>query len=518
MRLGRERTGRHPHERRLMPTLLGWEYCDPGPAPLPVSLDHVPTSNDPAELVRLHEQWRQQVLRDLAAAEAQHQKTVAHHLVATDSEQVSVFGGTPSDHRQFLRVIIAGFHRQGLGRIRVIDLSGNEVDAGLNNPKMPYAVRRDVVSSTGSSFDVFGVVGERELPAFVADVLRDESDRASQRSVQRRAQSLKEVAALLQGEVTVDRLDAAVRAVCTGAADPTLATAEQRALADHRANIRGTLTATLLDELRFDLESLARFGHERSQQPTRTGNVAQKMPLVRVFRASGTGGPADQETERDILGHVAARILDDPKARGSATIIAGADRLREEAATAILDAAAKNRVPLVLIFETCEGPAHQAVRSRASSTFVFMRLPHPDDARFAAELLGRRFTFVIDGYSLNESSTEEWSESTGTSRTSSVTTSLTKGSAHTPGHWLPSMNRSRTTARTIGDTISQNLTQGGSATRGSSTTWSRTHDYVIEPDVFLHLAEGFMFVVERDVVTLAEFDPGLNRLPTTEHI
>src|SRR3546814_7438783 len=58
-----------------------------------------------------------------------------------------------------------------------------------------------------------------------------------------------------------------------------------------------------------------------------------------------------------------------------------------------------------------------------SSVALFLKMPNPQDATVASEFLGREYKFVVNGISIAEGQTQDWSSSYGSSTSQGRSTS-----------------------------------------------------------------------------------------------
>ncbi|MFE3558679.1 hypothetical protein ACFXKW_28040 [Streptomyces sp. NPDC059193] len=145
-------------------------------------------------------------------------------------------------------------------------------------------------------------------------------------------------------------------------------------------------------------------------------------------------------------------------------VVAGADHMGRDALEALARHARNARVRLVLILEHFrEGNLHLAGGS--SSATVFMRMGNGEEAKAAAEFIGRQHTFIVNqltrqvGETLTTGRGSSYGEQFGES-SSFTSGGLKQGSSSTSGtslsrSWQESVNASTATSTTTGETNSR---------------------------------------------------------------
>ncbi|MFC7612837.1 hypothetical protein ACFQV2_03465 [Actinokineospora soli] len=190
-------------------------------------------------------------------------------------------------------------------------------------------------------------------------------------------------------------------------------------------------------------------------------------------------------------------------------VVVGADALATEVLDALSGAAQGTGKRLVLVFGRITDDAAGVMGYAGADCAVFLRLPNHRDAQQAADYLGKHFTFVVNGFSISEGRTDQWSESRTRSTSSTTGTSQTWGSSSSVG-----LNGALSAGRNFGNTVSDSFTSGSSDTTGhggsTQATWSstagRVHEHVVPPETFQRLDDGLMLVVRDRTVVLAVCD------------
>lgn len=496
---------------------IGWHAVDIG-APRPSRLyDSPPSAQDPAALVTAHRRWRAAVEADQQRVEAAHARLpVWHPIAVTGSSVLPVFGGNPRAWDRLVATTMLGAAGLGVDRARVVSLVQTDTTAALRaaaRPGAPVAVRSDVVSAMGSSVDLFGNLPVSDLAGLVVDVVRTGADAQGRRAAVHDKRELIEIAGLLDGRVDLVRLRDAV-GVAVGnpvrSAATSLAAAERRRLEDHHSDVvtRRQVVASRLEDLHRDLEELVGFMRDAGRRPQRCGTGRF---VVRTLQVEHSGGTQELELARELLTRAAARGFAAPFAGTDLLLVVGAELLAPEVLGSLTAAAGRQGKRLVLLFGRITAGALSTLGHSGSGCVVFLRLPHHDDARVAAEYLGREFTFVVNGVSIAEGDTEQWTESSNTSFSSATSRSST--SSRSVGSAGTTMNFGRSFGTTVATTLTS--TDGHSSSTGGSRQLTRTasvgrvHEYVVQPEVFQQLHEDLMLVVDGRTVVLGNSDPAI---------
>jgi hypothetical protein len=187
-----------------------------------------------------------------------------------------------------------------------------------------------------------------------------------------------------------------------------------------------------------------------------------------------------------------------------AVLVMGADHLAPEVLNSLTGSAHRNGLQLLLFFERLTGPGEQLLGAAGSPYAVFLTLSNPDDAEKAAAFIGREYTFVVNGYSVADGSSEEWStgRQVGTDQT-------------TTRSWNFGQGFGSSVARGLSRSNSLTSTSGGGRSKTTTLSLGRVHEYVLEPEELMRLPDRAMLVIERDQATLAFCDPAIAALPVT---
>jgi hypothetical protein len=418
-----------------------------------------------------------------------------------DTRRVDIVGGSIWGWEALLTVF-GGSLLRTRGALTLVDFSGSAVCREL--------VR--LAEETGTAVDV------QRLPADLADTgllsgLRPDQlvdtlveaaygDRptGSRADRQQDTRILTALCGALDGEVSLGRLAAGLRILMgeSGGLD-VLSAAERARIADELFTDEFRRQAyPELRRIEAGIYPLAALG-TAAGEPVR----ARLTCLV----DEGEGRTAAGELLKDLTAQwLIRRVATGPAGLG-AIVIAGADDLAHRHIERLSDLCERHGIRLVLLFRHLRDAAVPAIGGGAVG---FMRLANHEEARQAAEFIGRRHTFVLSQLTRtvggNDSHTVADTE--GTSRTEGGSTSTSTGprrSRQRGRNWSVTRNWARTVSVATG------------------TNWSdaeatqRVYEYTVEPRVLQDLPDHALLLVNWDsggpVLQPVECDPAIVLLP-----
>lgn len=500
----------------LRPFSLGWHPIDPGPGPRSDLLDAPPTPTGTGYAVA-YGRWR-------AAVEADEQRLLQLHLAGpiwypiqllADVHVVPVYGGTPEAIEQVATTLVTSGLEVGV-TCRVVNLSGWDLSGGLRR-QMRTAKRNrvqfDEISSRGSTVNLFGNPRSHELIALLVDALRISAERSAGRQAQQEKHELDRVSKILDPPVTLDRIIAAVDIALGAVGAPgNLTVTEVRDLQDYFASVVSQRRATQdrLSDLHVDLEALRLFG----KAATRTGQTVGggQVTSVRWYDVASGSSSDELELGRQLLARAVLQAFTIPGPEELLLVI-GAERLSDEVLDDMVNSAQRLGKRVVLIYTQINDAGQRMLGYAGSTVALFLRMPNPADAKAAAEFLGREYKFVINGISIADGQTQEWSKSFGTSTSAgtSRSTSTNSSSGWSGGAFNFSRSIGSSVSRSFERGSSSTNTSGGSSSTTQTTSAGRVHEYVIEPEVFQQMPDHLMMVVANATVTIASCENQLRR-------
>lgn len=191
-----------------------------------------------------------------------------------------------------------------------------------------------------------------------------------------------------------------------------------------------------------------------------------------------------------------------------AIVVGGADRLRSRHLADLARLTERTPVKLIYLFERYGPDARQTV-GVGGGCAAFMRLGNDQDARAAADFIGREHTFVLTGLTRTTSQATTHSDST--------TETTGAGGTYQPVLFgLLERYTGRSTSRSWG------VTRGVSETTSTSsgTNEQRVYDLIVEPHQIQQLPETALFFVQVDTgrrrTVLADCNPDIAGLARVE--
>jgi hypothetical protein len=499
---------------------LGWQVVDPGLPPLSPLFDNPPTVADPNALPAAHLAWQRRVEQDQKRMITAHLRHPVWYPVAlpTDISVLPVCGGTPIAWSAVATNAALSAAHDGCQRVTVLNLRRCDVTRMLGRAARSAGVglRVDIVSPRGSTADLFGRLSARGLAGLVVDVFRSAPGAPGRAAAIGDKQELLTIADLLTDPVTLIRLHEAVAVVTLNlpaSSVPSLNSTEVRALQDYRSSVAGPQVSNRLTALRGQLAELLDYQKSAARRPTSVGSGRP----VRTIEIDG-GTAQDHELGRELVVQAVSRGFANRRSSGSELlVVVGAELLSTEMLDELTDVAQRPGRRLVLLFTRITDDARRTFGQGGQDCVVFLRLPNSDDGEAAARYVGKQFTFVVNGFSIAEGNTEQWNESESVSSGVSSGTSTTSGSSSNLAHGALSVGRSfgRTVSTSFTSGRSSTVGTGGSQSRTMTASYSRDHDYVLQPEEFRKLPDDQMLVVRGQTAVLASCDPRIATLPVT---
>ena len=285
-----------------------------------------------------------------------------------------------------------------------------------------------------------------------------------------------------------------------------LTTDELEALLHHVDYLRRDHASVELDHLRLLFELLA--STENGEEASAVGRPPLWSAGINVLGAPMPGTDLGDAVAQLLLHRYLHDLRMAPDARGWADVlvVAGADRLPRRYLKAMTDAARRAGVRLLLLFEDLEGAAEEMIGTGRSATVV-MRLGHAEQAKRAADLIGRDHRFVFHGLShqVSTSISRHREMSTGGDENTSTSRGRDKSVARShEGITNLDIWGLRTVTKGRNRTVTNGCSRTWSNTRGEATaretadgiTVQRTYDFIVEPVRIQRLLETQAILVE----------------------
>lgn len=416
------------------------------------------------------------------------------------------------------------------GPIALVDLSGEAVSRELLRVADANGVTIDMLlmpDELGESDLLVGLSARELVDALIESFYSDDkpADRVG-RALDDRI--LTSVCAALGEDLSMSRISAALRVLMNEPGEtPVLTTEERRMVAEELFG----------DEYRRqahqNLVRLESFIHPLGALGTRRQARAAAILTCLALRTDGRNVRNELLTDL-IVQWLIRRIVRGATELGS-LIIAGADDIPARHLERLSDLCERREVRLVLMFRHLRGQATQAIGGGAVG---FMRLGNHEEARQAAEFIGRDHHFVLSQLtrtlSGNETHTTADTDGGGTTDGKSETTTKTRTLGTTTragplGWWFTASSRtsdrSRTKSWSRSETRNWSVTRNWSRTRSlaEGTSWSdaaveqRVYEYTVEPRELQNLPDYAMLLVRRDTddteVVSVDCNPDIVTLP-----
>jgi hypothetical protein len=490
------------------PFNLGWHPVEPGPGPRSKLLDDPPRAGA-AGLVSAYRQWRADVEADEARLLQAHLSGPVWHPVRLpdDVHVVPVYGGTAEAVEQLVTTMVTSGLESGMASCRVVNLSGWDLTGGLRRQMGKAQKNRaqfEQVSARGSTVNLFGNPDASELLALLVAALRVSSERSAGRQSQEERQELERVVRLLRGPVSLERvIDAVDVALGSTVNQWSLTVDEVRDLQDYFGSVISQRRASQdrLSDLHVNLHALRGFAKSPRMAPDVVGSGRLSIRWFDV----GSGRSSDElELGRQLVARAVLQTFTTPGPE-ELLVVVGAERLSDEVSDDMVSSAQRLGKRLMLLYTKMTDAASRTLGYAGSSFAVFLRLPHHQDAQTASEYVGREYKFVVNGISIAEGQTQDWSDAygTSTSRGRSVSHSASRTSGFGAGAFAFSRQVGTSVTSSFDSSSSQTRTRGGGSSTTSTTSAGRVHEYVVEPEVFQKMPEELMLVVADDTVTVA---------------
>lgn len=447
---------------------------------------------------RLHEAWqghlqdRHRWGADVRAFEDEEEARVRtvplwYPIDVSLNARVDVVGGTPAGWAALLTTW--GTSGLGEGRsVAVLDCSrenvASQLTAAASDEGLPV---RDVVlpSDTTASSLLAGMSSGAvaEVLAATAGTFVDDRKQHRQLSMAHLARA---IVARLDPPVTLVRLKAAIDVVQQNTSSglcPALAASEVGRLADFVDDARtGGAAGEDLHLLQVSVDALTDGAGTDGVAPPdiELGRQPRTMPWERhgvtVLRASPATWSRQRIVHRFLARALIQRLEDGHVGQNPDRSLAliGADELDRETLEILLSRCRERGVQCMVALQRLHHDAGSLMGD--ADSMVFMRMGNGPEAAAAAEFIGRGHQLTLTSVSTQQGETVTRSENQ----------SFATSESNVPAGWFAWQ---RSWARTTGTGTSQ------AQNTGTSTVWSRTYDFQVEPTALQSLAHtAFIWV------------------------
>ncbi len=434
---------------------------------------------------------------------ARHDKAEAKRLAALDvfyplelegqPSRVDVFGGTARGWASLLATM--GCSALGSGqRLVVLDFSDQDVTEPLRAlaEGRGLGVQHHSLPSQLPELPLFAGLDADQLGELVADAVHAANDSCAAtdlRSVG--ADLVRQVAESLDQPLDLPRLAAGLHVLqrTYDARDGVLSLDEEGRLAQ-RVDLIGQTDKTK-DELNLLCRSVELL--TRSLGDQEAGGIAAPaldpaVPLLVLETADGNSqrkGLTDAVVFHAVLHQLRERM---PQLAQRTVVVVGADHLGKESLEALWKQTRRQGTRLVLFLENLRDDL-QHLLGGGDSAALLMRLGNAQQAKEAAEYIGRGHTYVLGQITqgTGQTRTRGGGTSEGTSRTSSTTYGSNTGSSSSRSH-------SESESFSSSFQTSENWSQATSTNRG--TTDTRVYEFQVEPTILQTLPQTSFVLVD----------------------
>lgn len=400
--------------------------------------------------------------------------------------------------------------------LSVVDLSGEAVSRELLRIAAEHGKSVDLLLIPNELADSDLLVGmaPRELVDILVESIYARSDEGSRfdRSMDDRV--LHGIGTALGDDVSLARIAASLRVLMGEPGDVSALSPDER--------------RHIADELFGDEFRRHAYGHLRRLESfiyplIGLGNRQDPRPAADLScLALATDGPnVRNELLNDLIVQCLIRRIAQGAAGPSSLVIAGADEIARRHLERLSDLCERREVRLVLLFRHLRGAAVQAIGG--GGAVGFMRLGNHEEARQAADFIGREHRFLVTQVTrtLGGSETHTVGETEGGSESRGFTVGRGKGLSRAGLLGLGGVSRNWSRNESRSWNVTRNWSQTRSVADGvnwsEATSEQRVYEYAVEPRTLQDLPDYAMIVVRRqgdgtDVVPV-ECNPDLISLP-----
>ncbi|SEQ66460.1 hypothetical protein SAMN04487983_100721 [Streptomyces sp. yr375] len=432
--------------------------------------------------------------------------------IGPDTRRLDVFGGSQRGREGFLTVL--GTSTLQERPVIVVDLTQALVCRELSVLAEAAGVPVDVqvLPSRMAESSIVGGLAPHELVHALVEAVHGDNPEAgrAERAVDTRI--LTQLCGALGEDVSLARLGAGLR-VLMGEADDTgcLSRDERNRIADDLLNDKNK------DQVRDSLFRLVSFVHPLERLGTaREGRGPGYLTCLALDFGAGS---ASTELLADLAVQSVMRRLSSFQETAPSVLVAlGEQGLQRRHLEQLAQVCERRGSQLVLMHPHLRDAAEQMI---GGGTVAFMKLGNHQEARVAADFIGREHSFVLhsltdtEGRTVNTSvaKTIGSSVSRGTTHSASVTRGTNWGSSSSSSYQgganpfssssstSSGGSYSETTGTSTSVTYSTNEstthTTGDSDSTSLATGRQRVYEYVLEPTQLQALAEFSLLVVER---------------------
>ncbi|WP_433213868.1 hypothetical protein ACQP00_02860 [Dactylosporangium sp. CS-047395] len=416
------------------------------------------------------------------------------------TRRVDVFGGTTWGWEAVL-TIFGGSLLSTHGSMVVVDFSGETLCGELADLARQVGSSVDMrhIPSQLAEVDLLAGLGKQQLIDSLVEAMHGDSTTGSRADRVQDSMLLHEICEELGDDVTIGRLIAGLRVITDRSGGPALTLAEADRIRD-----------SMPDETRRQLH----------------GNVRRIEAFLRPLGAMGTairpatpsamtilatdrdGRSAQNELLKDLVVQWLTHWVGSGQGKVGSLIVVGADEIDHRHVEKLGTLCERQGIRLVVMFEHLRESSLHAI---GGGEVAFMRLANHDEARQAAEFIGKQHKFVLSQLTRTLGGNETHS----VADTEGYSTSESQTSGWSSGHGHSSRSRSRTWTNTYN--WSQTVTNAEGTTWSDAASAQRVYEYAVEPRVLQDLPDYAMLLVKShdrgSTLQAVECDPAIVMLP-----
>ena len=435
------------------------------------------------------------------------------------SGRVDVYGGTTAGWKSFITTTGASMLADGR-QLTVVDLSEGAAAAELVELARLAGFSTDVVRLPEQleAVDLLGGLGPAEVTDVLLEAFHGGAEQVSDETRGLDGRILAAICESLQAPITLGRVSAGLRVLLDAEERPRdgdgpLTREEFDRITDlFGAAFRQSAQQRVV-ALEAGLHELRNVGRGDERQSLASGQV--DLGVVAISEQAST-------LLSDRLAHLLPQLLirahraQRPAAAESVVIVAGADRIRRRHLEKLDELSRLRRVRLIYLFKHLREDAADLLGATGSA--IFMRLGNANEARNAAEFIGKEHIFTLS--QVTATSGETITDSADTSRGYDVGSNVSQHRNWALGLF---MGHSPTEGTGSGYSTSQRFNETSGSSRASNTDtasgYQRSYDFAVEPRTLQSLPESaFLFVQLQgphgdQLVKLGDCNPAILTLP-----
>ncbi|GAA3232826.1 hypothetical protein ACFO1B_21240 [Dactylosporangium siamense] len=416
------------------------------------------------------------------------------------TRRVDIFGGT-SWGWEALLTVFGGSLLSTHGSMVVVDFSGETLCAELTDLARQTGSSVDMrhIPSQLAEVDLLAGLGKQQLIDSLVEAMHGDATTGSRADRVQDSMLLHEICEELGGTVTIGRIIGGLRVLTDRSGTPALTLEEADRIRD-----------SMPDETRRQLHGNVRRieAFLRPLEAMGTAVPMAKPATVTVLATDRDGRSAQNELLKDLVVQWLTRWVGMGQTKIGSLIVIGADEIDHRHIEKLGTICERQGTRLVTMFEHLREASLHAI---GGGEVAFMRLANHDEARQAAEFIGKQHKFVLSQLTRTLGGNETHS----VADTEGESTSESRTDGYTSGRNQYSRSRSRSWTKTVN--WSQTVTNAEGTTWSDAASAQRVYEYTVEPRVLQDLPDYAMLLVKShdrgSTLQAVECDPAIVTLP-----